>query len=110
MPSRRSSRHDSSEEPGSESRGEGALPWPMILAVVTLFVMVGFQSIQLLRERSALRATHEGQITAYDESSKVRAQFESIANGTVKLAENGNQNAAAIVQVLKQAGVSFKGN
>lgn len=93
---------------GSEEKKDVSLQWPLTLAVVTLFVMLAFQSTHLLRERQALNDTRDGQATAYDESTKVRRQFEAIANGTIDLAKNGNENAKVIETALKNAGVMIK--
>ena len=83
---------------------------PLTLAIVTLFVMIGFQTLQLLREWQSLHETKDGQVAAYSEARNIRIQFEAIANGTANLAQSGNQNASAIVAALNEAGVTFNIN
>jgi hypothetical protein len=75
--------------------------------VVTLLLMVAFQTLQLVRERQAISDTHAGQETAHTEARRVRLQFESIAKGTAQLAASGNPNAVAIISALEEAGVSI---
>lgn len=83
---------------------------PVTLAIVTLFVMVAFQSSQLWRERQALELAIQNQAEALVESERVQTQFKAIASGTADLASKGNQNALGIVTALQKSGVNFQNN
>lgn len=80
---------------------------PLLLVILTLGIMVGFQSIQLMRERQLLHSRIENQDAPLEEARKVRTQFEAVVKNTYQLAEQGNQNAAAVIERLKQAGVNI---
>jgi len=80
----------------------------MGVVVITLVIMIGFQTVQLWRERQALEVALENQSQALLEATRVRKQFEAIAKGSAELAGAGNQNAMAIVTALQKSGVNFQ--
>ncbi len=80
---------------------------PLVLVVVALLIMTGFQTIQLTRERELLRARIELQEEPMKESQNVRQQLESVARSTAELARRGNVNAQRIVDELRKAGVTI---
>lgn len=80
---------------------------PILLVVLALLVMTGFQSFQLLRESELLKTRLELQTEPLQESKNVSQQFESVAKSTADLARKGNANAQRIVQELEKAGVKI---
>lgn len=80
---------------------------PLALAVTTLVVMLGFQSMQLLRERQILRTNFANQTTPVEEATNVRLQLDSIAKSTYALAARGNENAILVIERLKKAGIAI---
>ncbi len=84
--------------------------FPLFGIAITLLVMTAFQLVQLSMERSNIVAVKNNQNVAVIESEKVRAQFDSLVKGTVKLAANGNLNAAQIVRQLEEQGVTISRN
>lgn len=84
--------------------------FPLFGIAITLLVMTAFQLVQLSMERSNIVAVKNNQNAAVIESEKVRAQFDSLVKGTVKLAANGNLNAAQIVRQLEEQGVTISRN
>lgn len=79
---------------------------PMLLILIALLVMTGFQTSQLYREKTNLVAIKLNQEKPLRESRNVRAQFDSIATDTARLAAQGNQNAKLLLTQLKKVGVS----
>ena len=83
---------------------------PMFLALVTLVLWFGFQTFQLMKERSNLATLQANQETMLGNAQKMRAQLDAIAAGTAKLAQQGNANAAQVVNALKAKGISINPN
>lgn len=96
-----------SEATTVSQKPEPSLFLPVCLAVLALLILVVFQSSQLLREQQSLQSTWDDQVTAHADATKLRAQFEAVASGAAKLADEGNQNASAIVGALNKAGVTI---
>ena len=80
---------------------------PVLLVVAALFLMTGFQTVQLTRERELLHERQKMQEEPMAESQNVREQLQSVATGTAALAKEGNENALRIVEQLKRAGISI---
>ena len=80
---------------------------PLMLIVLALTVMTGFQTIQLNRERELLNERLTLQNEPLKESRNVRQQLHSMIAATAELAKNGNPNAQRIVDQLKKAGLTL---
>ena len=83
---------------------------PVALLAVAIFLWVGFQTTQLIRERQALQTLRQGQEAQVQSSQKLRASLEAIATGTAKLAHQGNPNARLIVDELRKRGLTINSN
>ena len=80
---------------------------PVSLTIIAVVLMFGFQTYTLMQERQALQTTRKAQEAPFIESQNLRNQFEAIASGAAKLADEGNPNASAIVAALGRAGVTI---
>jgi hypothetical protein len=80
---------------------------PLLLIAVALVIWTGFQTTQLLRERRYLKTVLTGQSPTVEQSQKLRAQLDSIAKGTLQLANQGNSNAKIIVEELRKRGITI---
>jgi hypothetical protein len=80
---------------------------PSCIGLCALVLWFGFQTAQLSQERTTLGALAGNQATVLGNAKKMRAQLDAIAAETAKLAQAGNQNAAQIVEALKQRGVTI---
>lgn len=91
---------------------DGARPVfvPMALVVLTLLLMVVFQSLQLIRDRDLLRTRYEAQQTPLEEAQRVGKQLQAIAKSTYELSASGNKNAALVIERLEQSGISVTEN
>jgi hypothetical protein len=92
----------------SEPGGHSSSPWPALaLVVIAVLAWFAFQTAQLVRERSSLQAAKGSQDSTLAQAEKLRAQLDSIAKKTLELAQQGNTNAALIVQELAKRGVTI---
>ena len=89
-------------------RDQDRLQLPLALLVVAVFLMVAFQTIQLIRERDNLTAVRAQQEPTIQEATKVRQQLEAIAGATAKLADSGNANAKLVVEELRRQNINLK--
>lgn len=80
---------------------------PVLLLALALVVWFGFQASQLYGERAQLASLRGGQDATYQNAQKMRAQLDSLASGTQKLADGGNKNAQAVVNALQQRGITI---
>jgi hypothetical protein len=78
---------------------------PLLLFGTALLVLLVFQAIQLNRERGNLKATIASQEQPIQESQRLRTQLDGVAGDTARLAQDGNPNAAAIIEELAKRGI-----
>lgn len=92
-----------------ESRAEHSRsPWPALaLLAIAVGTWLGFQTVQLLRERGVLQTARAAQEPTIEQAQKLRAQLDSIAKKTLELAQQGNSSAALIVEELARRGVTI---
>ena len=83
---------------------------PVLLVALSVVAMMGAQTFQLLQQRSNLDTARKNQDAALAESQRVRAQLQSIAQGTADLALLGNKNAQFIVDELAKQGITVTGS
>ena len=95
---------ESSADIAHKSNGNLALT----LVVFSWCAWMVFQTVQLVRERNHLSQLQANQESALQDAARVKAQIESIAAETAKLAEQGNPNAQRIAAEFKKRG--FKVN
>lgn len=79
----------------------------LLLLILALLIWFGFQGIQMINERNALKTLHENQEQTMVNSQKMRVQLDAIAAGTKRLADQGNANAQLIVQQLAKNGINI---
>jgi hypothetical protein len=77
------------------------------LLTIALLASAGFQTFQLVRERSVLLRVKAGQEAPLQQAMKVRAQLDSIAKRTLELAQQGNAGAATLLEELAKRGVTI---
>jgi hypothetical protein len=79
---------------------------PLSLVAFILFIMLAFQTSQILRDRDVLHQQKSRQDKPMEDTQKVQAQLDALAVGTKKLAEGGNKSAQAIIARMKQMGIT----
>ncbi|MBM3342768.1 MAG: hypothetical protein FJY56_11760 [Betaproteobacteria bacterium] len=80
---------------------------PLLIGLLTIALWFGFQTAQLLKEKDNLANLKSNQTQIYGNAQKMRGQLDTLAAETAKLAAAGNQNAALIVNALKQRGITI---
>ncbi len=81
--------------------------FPVSLIAFILFILLAFQSMQIMRERDSLHEAKASQTKTLEEAQKVQAQLDALAIGTKKLATKGDKNAKIIVDRMKQLGITI---
>jgi hypothetical protein len=74
---------------------------------LALFLLLGFQTFELIKARGNLVTTRAGQEQAAQQSLQLRRQLDALATGTAQLAASGDANAAKIVEDFRRQGVTF---
>jgi hypothetical protein len=80
---------------------------PVLLTVLTLFVLTLNTTLGLKSARESLVAQHTAQDGTLAEAQKLRSQLESIAGDTAVLADEGNQNAIKLRDYLQKQGIKI---
>lgn len=83
---------------------------PLGLMVLGFVLMVGFQTVQLIRERGNLFEIQLAQEPTVQEGAKLRQQLDSLAKKTAALADAGNPGAKAVIEEMRRQGITIKGN
>jgi hypothetical protein len=80
---------------------------PVILTVLSLFLMVGFQTYQAIRDRSTLEGLRSSQEQSVQEGIRLRQHLEALAGKTAQLAADGDAGARAVVEEMRRQGVNL---
>jgi hypothetical protein len=98
----------SADEPGSLPEQARSDPWTAVaLLTIAVVAWLSFQTVQQIRERTALQNVRTAQEAALERAQKIRAQFDTITKKTLELAQQGNAGAALIVDELARRGVTI---
>ena len=98
----------SADEPGSLPEQARSDPWTAVaLLTIAVVAWLSFQTVQQVRERTALQTVRTAQEAPIERAQKIRAQFETIAKKTLELAQQGNAGAALIMEELTRRGVTI---
>jgi hypothetical protein len=88
-------------EPAAEAPRQFDLPFALVLAA--LLVYFGFQTVQLLAQRSELSALKRSQEGALEAAQKVHQQFNAIMMKTDELAKQGHAGAKMVLESLQKS-------
>lgn len=81
---------------------------PLLLLALALLVTLTFQCFVLVSERETLSATAQRQNEPIEQAQRVRAQLQNLLGGIARLANQGNDNAAALLADLKNRGINVR--
>ncbi|WP_439577785.1 hypothetical protein [Elioraea sp.] len=95
------------DEGSTARRGSGGVFLPVLLVTVALLIWFGFQTVQLIAERSQVESLHANQAPVFQNAQRMRRQLDTLAAGTQRLADGGNANAQAITAALRQRGITI---
>ncbi len=80
---------------------------PILLTVLALFLLVAFQTVQLIRGHSALSALRTSQQADMDAGEKLRQQLQALAGQTAELANGGDAAAKDVVEQMRKQGFTL---
>ena len=92
--------------PQSEWNGRATGGWrlPVIIVVVSFFVLLAFETGHVVHDRSALSDLRRSQEPTVQESIKLRQQLETLAGKTAQLAADGDEAAKTVLDQMKRQG------
>jgi hypothetical protein len=91
----------------SGGRDRGALPAPLVLVVLSFFVLMAFETGQAIHDHGALAGVIEAQDQTMLQAAKVRQQLQTLAGKTAALADSGDAGAKSVIAEMKQQGVTL---
>ncbi|MGA8754982.1 MAG: hypothetical protein WB611_01415 [Stellaceae bacterium] len=80
---------------------------PLILVIVSLFVLTAFETGQAIHDRGALTELLEAQQPSIEQAVKLRQQLQTLAGKTAELAAAGDAGAKMVVDQMKAQGVTL---
>src|SRR5271167_4387268 len=80
---------------------------PVVLVVVSLFVLMAFETGQAIHDRGALEELRRSQEATVQEAVKLRQQLQTLASKTAELAAAGDAGAKSVVDQMKRQGVNM---
>lgn len=78
---------------------------PILVVSFTFALQFAFQTTQIIRDRGLLHELKGQQEKSFEDSQRLQAQLNALLVGTQQLADQGNKNAKAITDKLKEAGI-----
>ena len=80
---------------------------PLILVVLSLFVLMAFETGQALHDQGALADLLKAQQPSIEQAVKLRQQLQTLAGRTAELAAAGDPGAKSVVEQMKAQGVTL---
>lgn len=80
---------------------------PALLLALAVVAWFAFQTMQLWREQQQLEVMNASLLPQEQAATKLRASLDEVATSTAKLAAGGNSNARAIVEQLRNRGITI---
>ncbi len=92
----------------SGREGGPSLTIPVALLAVAFLAAIGFQTVQLLRDRSNLANVFAGQENAVEQTVRLRNSVDAFAGDTAKLAQAGDPQAKQVVDTLRSQNIAIR--
>jgi hypothetical protein len=83
------------------------LPLPLVLVVLSFFVLMAFETGQAIHDRGALADLKRGQEPSVQQAIKLRQQLQTLAGKTAELGANGDAGAKSVVDQMRRQGVTL---
>ena len=80
---------------------------PVTILALAMMLFLAFHVQQVMREAANLKNTFSNQEQLLTQSRDVQQRLDKLAVATLRLSESGNANARALVDRLKQAGITI---
>ncbi len=92
------------------TEGGPSLTLPVALLAVAFLVAIGFQTVQLMHQRSNLNTMIAGQEQAVQQTVRLRTSIDAFAGETAALADKGDNSAKQVVEALRVQNINIKNN
>ncbi len=92
---------------GSSIPEPGGWWLPVLIVVVSFFVLMAFETGYTIHDRDALEEQQRLQEPAVQEAVKLRQKLEGLAGKTAQLAADGDEGAKAVVDQMKRQGITL---
>jgi len=79
---------------------------PLLLLSLAMTAWLGFQTAQLLRERSQYAAVRTAQEPQVEAATKLRASLDALASETQRFSDAGNPSARLLIDELRKRGIT----
>ncbi len=93
--------------PGGRGQPRGSLSPALVLVVVSLFVLMAYETGQAIHDRGALTELLQAQQATIEQAVKIRQQLQALAGKTAELAAAGDAGAKSVVDQMKAQGVTL---
>ena len=80
---------------------------PVLLTALALFLLVGLQTVQLIRNHNELAAFRTAQQPTVEAGEKLRQQLQALAGQTAELANGGDAAAKDVVEQMRKQGYTL---
>ena len=81
---------------------------PLALLALALFLMLAFQTVQLVRESETLATIDRNQDTPLQETARLRQAVDSLAGDIAQLAQSGNANAKQVIDEMAKQNIVLR--
>ena len=81
---------------------------PVALLSVGFLAAIGFQTVQLMRDRSNLINVYAGQQSAVEQTRLLRNSVDAFAGETATLAQQGDGPAKLVVETLRSQNITIR--
>jgi hypothetical protein len=88
--------------------GGPSLTLPVALLAVGFLTAIGFQTVQLVRDRGNLANVYAGQQNAVEQTLRLRNSVDSFAGETASLAQQGDGSAKQVVESLRNLNINIR--
>jgi uncharacterized protein YggE len=88
--------------------GAPSLALPVALLSVAFLAAIGFQTVQLMRDRSNLSNVFAGQEAAVAQTLRLRNSVDAFAGDAAKLAQAGDPQAKQVVDALRNQNITIR--
>ena len=97
-----------SDQPNQPAERSFSAYLPLFLLALAILTNFAFQTSNLVNEADQLEAAISKQEAAITDGQKVRGQLAEIAKQALALANQGNKNAATLIETMSKKGVNIK--
>jgi hypothetical protein len=88
--------------------GGPALSIPVALLAIGFLTAIGFQTMQLMRDRGNLANVYAGQQNAVEQTLRLRNSVDAFAGETATLAQQGDGPAKQVVETLRSQNITIR--